>query len=99
MANTADYARLDELLGHYYRTMTEKSPAWVKEKYTFEMLRADFAVLCILLYTSGMCIVFLPMLPAVPADHPLIKLVSIWPKRMGACNMAMGTHKYVKQLI
>ena len=34
MGDPADYARMPELLTHYYRTMVAKSPAWVKVRKT-----------------------------------------------------------------
>ena len=58
-----------------------------------------FAFTAILLFMSAMTEVFLPMLKVVPPDHPLVKLISIWPKRMGACNKVVDTLSSVKKLI
>ena len=99
MADVNDYDKLDVLLEHYYREMTDKSPAWVRTAYTYEHLVSDFGVLMALLLTSGTCVLFLPMIPSVPNDHPLITLASIWPPRIGAAMMKVDSLKHVKALL
>ena len=99
MSNIDDYQRLPELLNHYYTTMTASSPAWVKGKVSLAEIESDLAVLMVLLFTSGMTQVFMGMVNAVPHDHPLIKLISQWPRRMAAANQALDTMSHVKALI
>ena len=84
---------------HYYDTMVANSPAWVNDKVSITDIESEFAVLMILLFTSGMTEVFLTMIAAVPEDHPLIKLLSIWPKRIAAACEAVDAMSHVKKLV
>ena len=83
MGKLDDYKHVNEILAHYYELMASKSPAWVTEQYTKEMLIDDCAILVSLTLVCCSAVLFLPMLRELkPGDPP--GMLGYWSVRMSA---------------
>ena len=100
MGDLADYERLNDVIDRYYSQLIQKSPAWVREAYTKEMLVQDFACTHSMGMLAALVVVFTPMMKEITdPKNNLYDLFSYWTDRQVATNYHMDGLRHVKELL